>query len=197
MAMGSPDGDLIVNADLPSMVAFCSSLMAKTIGTLMLVTEPSGRRRALKWRVCRYSSSRMKPFRGDAQPSDRTWSHSTSTSEAVTAGRVAASAILAGRSASGTSNSTSDLVAEGAAGAAMAVTGAVVDRRAYRTVGVTAAWSGREVNDWCSGFDSDEEDATASGAVKATIVMMENELMDRDSSEVMTKKEINWRLQKK
>lgn len=54
---------------------FCKSSMASTIGTDILTTDPSSRRRELKWRVWRNSDCFMNPWSGLAHPSLNTWTH--------------------------------------------------------------------------------------------------------------------------
>lgn len=56
-------------------LCFCKSSIASTIGTDMLTTDPSSRRRELKWRAWRNSDSLMNPWSGLAHPSLNTWTH--------------------------------------------------------------------------------------------------------------------------
>lgn len=84
MATKSPPGATSVTSGAFPIACLSSSVMARTIGNDMLTRDPSSRRSELKWRLCKYSCSRMNPLSGLAHPSDTTWTHSRSTAPILT-----------------------------------------------------------------------------------------------------------------
>jgi len=107
MATGSPLESKRATLLLSPIRCFCASSMARTIGTDMLTIEPSPSRSELKWSVWRNSASFMKPLRGVAHPSLRTWTHCKSILESLILGNDSASPFFKSLSDSLTTSSTS------------------------------------------------------------------------------------------
>lgn len=107
MATKSPSGPTSATLVQSPICPLASSSMANTMGKDIFTKLPSFILRQLKCKLCKYSSSLIKPLRGLAHPSLTTCTHSTSILLNLTFGSAPAAAIFAALWLSGTTRSTS------------------------------------------------------------------------------------------